>query len=171
MYSSPSDTIGTFVTTCFQTLARPSSPSLRQLVPQPNTIWHCYNAELVKSTDHLLACLLAAVEAIDGLSIGRSSPQTPRGVGSLLVSAQRNTWSRAARRRRMNELQEVEVASMPQEGSLPVFLICEINLATPGEANDAYALIGSWRKGRLRGEFESFWSHITRKVADALLVT
>ena len=124
---------------------------------------HYYASNTVKSTDQLLACLVAIIEAIDGLFLVRGLPRTSQSAGNLLVSVQRNMWSRAARRRRGKE--SPHIAS---ESSLPIILICEIDLVTPGEASDNYALIGSWRKGRSRGDFESFWSHITRKVVSAL---
>ena len=129
---------------------------------------HYFASELIKSTAHLLAALEATLEAIDGLSITRDFSQISRNTGSLLVSAQRNTWSRAARRQRGNELQNMEAAAA-QESLSPIILVCGIDLAAPEAINNACALVGSWRKGRLRRDFESFWSHTTRKVANALL--
>ena len=64
---------------------------------------------------------------------------------------------------------EAAAASTPQEALSPIILMCRIDLAAPEAINNAYALIGSWRQGRSRRDFESFWSHITRKVANALL--
>ena len=132
---------------------------------------HYFAPELIKSTAHLLAALMATLEVIDGLSITRDLSQTSQSAGSLLVSAQRNTWSRAARRRRGNGLQSMQAAaaSTPQEPLSPIILMCKIDLAAPEAINNAYALIGSWRKGHSRRDFESFWGHITRKVANTLL--
>jgi len=113
---------------------------------------HYFASELIKSTAHLLDALVATLEAIDGLSITRDSSQS---AGSLLVSARRNTWSRAARRQRGDELQNMEAAAA-QESLSPIILVCGIDLAAPEAINNAYALIGSWRKGRSRRDFGHF---------------
>ncbi|KAG8974400.1 hypothetical protein FRC05_007561 [Tulasnella sp. 425] len=72
---------------------------------------------------------------------------------TITASATANCWSRAARRR---------AVTFSNEG--PPVLTCQF--AVTSEADSKTNLHCQWVRGRERDLFESFWSHVSRKVAD-----
>lgn len=74
---------------------------------------------------------------------------------TIKITATGNTWSRAARRKKLKEPWN----ETPHETALPpAALTCQITLS--------HGQLGfSWVRGRDRTLFESFCSHISRKVA------
>ena len=105
-----------------------------------------------------LATLLSAIiRSIDGLIVKHQS-QDPN-VLDMTVSAYENTWSRAARRKRR------EAAHVNPAASDEVRMSCRIRCETE-EAIECLVL--DWVKGRDRSLFESFASHVERKVVDGI---
>lgn len=99
----------------------------------------------------LLGLLAQACSALEGVSC-----KTVTGHGGLEaveVSANRNTWSRAARRRQKD--MDAADPSIPKDDN--VAMVCFVHCAR-AEAGELY-LEASWAKGRERSLFETFWSH------------
>lgn len=131
-------------------------------MPAHNTIQQTYSQET--SIGSLIAVVTSALTSIDGVS---SRPLDPRSIHSpppepcldILVSATTDLWSRVARRRQAREANmEVDPASTPA-------LVCRVLCAA---YTRGAVLQCDWVKGRDRKLFESFASHLSRKVAGTL---
>ncbi|KIK64412.1 hypothetical protein GYMLUDRAFT_413708 [Collybiopsis luxurians FD-317 M1] len=99
-------------------------------------------------------------------------------VSEFIVSAQRDTWSRSARRRQRNEDLVVEptgpaVSSIPPisfKGSCLIVSICIKDPQPPAvtfgsRKQSGFLVEFCWRKGWDRNLFDSFCSHVSRKVS------
>ena len=93
------------------------------------------------------------VRSVEGLNMEPTTEEAP--VPDWIVSASGDSWSRAARRKRQKAMQI--------EGDTPpdTRMTCRIRV-------NADCLTFDWLKGRERTLFESFASHIERKVASAM---
>ena len=78
----------------------------------------------------------------------------PRG---FRVTAKRNSWSRKARRAR----NVIPTAATEDSSVMIVDLFITQSLQ---KGRESWVLTGTWRRGRDRELFESFWSHVSRKV-------
>ncbi|OBZ66401.1 putative methyltransferase-like protein C27D7.08c [Grifola frondosa] len=149
-------------------LARIPNPALQSIMPLRNTFHQVF--EQARSADNLAHTLRTVLASISGLSVRPRDDSEDIAeaaqVSDVLVSATRNTWSRAARRRN-------GAASAPPESSAPV-LVCRISCLesdsngrrSDGQAAGAILQI-DWVKGIDRALFESFSSHVGRKVTAA----
>lgn len=89
----------------------------------------------------------------EGITVIRECP-TPDGV-TMGLAATGNTWSRAARRKKL----KASSSDTSQQTTLPpVKLVCQATLSHK-------LLEFNWVRGRDRTLFESLCSHISRKVA------
>ncbi|KAL5520493.1 hypothetical protein ACEPAG_9717 [Sanghuangporus baumii] len=95
-------------------------------------------------------------------STSRMEPTaTDEDVKVIRVAASRNSWSRKARRARN------PVSALPT-GDLPIMMVDLSVILNDLKGRGFWILIGSWRRGRERGLFESFWSHVSGKVCSAV---
>ncbi|OCB86054.1 hypothetical protein A7U60_g6952 [Sanghuangporus baumii] len=79
----------------------------------------------------------------------------------IRIAAVRNSWSRKARRER-NPVSMLTTADPPA-------MIVDLSVDHKHlKGQGFWVLIGIWRRGRERGLFESFWSHVSRKVCSAV---
>ncbi|EPS95464.1 hypothetical protein FOMPIDRAFT_1132490 [Fomitopsis schrenkii] len=147
-------------------IARISNPSVHSLMPAHNTVQQVYPEGT--SLEGLLAAVASALATIDGVSFRPLKPRPPHSSPlapclDALVSATGDTWSRAARRRRMREeTMEVDREAAPT-------LVCRVICATHmGGGSEGAGLQCHWVRGRDRGLFGSFASHLSRKVYAAL---
>ncbi|KAI0640491.1 S-adenosyl-L-methionine dependent methyltransferase [Trametes meyenii] len=88
----------------------------------------------------------------------------PSGATDTIVSAAVNTWSRAARRKRQVPMEAEAHQPMPQ-------LVCRVrieNCHTRERGVDGVQLMFDWMRGNDRGLFESFASHVERRVMSVL---
>ncbi|EJF59706.1 S-adenosyl-L-methionine dependent methyltransferase [Dichomitus squalens LYAD-421 SS1] len=132
-------------------LARLSHPGLQNIMPARNTL----KQRLPPTADdaQLPVTVSDIICSVEGLVVDHGAAEAP--VLDLIVSASGDVWSRAARRKRQKEMQVEEVAA------IEVRMTCRIRI-------EAGCLVFDWVKGRERGVFESFASHIERKVASAM---
>lgn len=79
----------------------------------------------------------------------------------MIISASENTWSRAARRKRKEMVQVGPPA--PDEARMICRITHEREAGRYGNTITNY-LVLDWVKGRDRDLFESFASHVERKV-------
>lgn len=115
-------------------------------MPDRNTLRQPYSQ--VTSQSQLTSAVKSVLASIDGVSIqDESDPDT------LVVQAASNTWSRAARRKA-----KPQSPQLPLEPTLRCRIVCSVNLA----------LEFTWIAGRERHTFESFYSHVNRKVGNIL---
>lgn len=140
-------------------------------MPAHNTIQQTYTPET--SLDILSTAITSALASIEGVS---SRPLQSRGLHSfpndlcldVLVSATGDTWSRAARRRQMRG------ATMEVDEETAQALVCRVTCAacSQGTGSSGGAVLQChWVKGRDRTLFESFASHLSRKVSATLSTT
>ena len=128
-------------------------------MPPRNTLRQPFN--LFHSKGELESSLTTILNSIHRASVaGADDTQM-----SMLVQAAQNTWSRAARRRKL-------AGTIESSGTNPVdlALCCRIRCAE-AETNDRcksnnenLVLEFEWVAGRDRGLFESFMSHVSRKL-------
>ena len=96
--------------------------------------------------------LKQTLSTTEGVAVIREH-STPDEV-TIRLSATGNTWSRAARRKKLN----TPSSGTPQGAtSSSVALVCQINLSHNG-------LEFNWVRGRDRALFDSFCNHISRKI-------
>ncbi|KAH9833054.1 S-adenosyl-L-methionine dependent methyltransferase [Rhodofomes roseus] len=157
-------------------IARISSPSVHSLMPAHNTVQQTY-PQSTSSLDHLSSVVASILSSVESVSTRPLIPRDDETASSaltgadVLVTAARDTWSRAARRRKMRE------AVMQVDEELSVALVCRVACAALEEDDPAARARGvaeslvlqcHWVKGSDRGLFESFASHLSRKVSAAL---
>lgn len=129
-------------------------------MPARNTLRQTYT--LFRNAADAEQALLRVLESIRGVSFLSREHQ---GTEWLFAKALQNTWSRAARRRKLDSVD----TTAEQQPTQPV-LVCRIR-SLQG-ARDAPGLTGTgeivlefdWVRGRDRGLFESFMSHVARKL-------
>lgn len=115
----------------------------------------------------LAAVLKQILDSIEDVNVDCVS--TPPGhssvaFGCYTIEATEDTWTRAARRRRQKERE----TRSQNDATTPVALICGIQLhyevaeakSGPGEPYVQF----QWIQGRDRALFESFCSHVSRKI-------
>ena len=83
---------------------------------------------------------------------------------TLLVEAERNTWSRSARRNRRRNDFSTTLEDTPASLSRQPVLTCSVQVIDMGTVGQDLALEFQWLYGTDRTLFESFVSHIWRKV-------
>jgi hypothetical protein len=92
---------------------------------------------------------MAVLQSINGTSYQEVSEDPDFLTPPLLVCAKQNTWSRSARRKKVSiPVQTFDVGSLETQRTL----VLEVN----------------WVQGRERPLFESFWSHVCRKLEGRL---
>jgi len=130
-------------------VSRISNQSLHGLMPPHNTI-----RQPLGSADGAVALqkLRQALSATEGI-IATQERTDPDRV-TIGLAATGNTWSRAARRKK---LKAPSGDTSQRTTSPPVALMCQVTLSHELEFN--------WVRGRDRALFESFCNHISRKVA------
>ncbi|KAI6047451.1 hypothetical protein EDC04DRAFT_2864518 [Pisolithus marmoratus] len=142
--------------------ARISSSALQGIMPLRTTLYQ----PLAFSSPSLLSGILSQVLAdVDGASVMLDSSGS--GDHIYLVQASANTWSRSARRRKITV--PVRTGAPPQ--STPI-MQCRIqcHYGLPPMVTDNPKMHGvyleyQWIDGKERSNFESFVSHVNRKVA------
>lgn len=158
-----------YVVFCPQNLGRPSSQSLRHLAPLPNTLRQAYNADLIPSLETLFTTLTGILEHLQQVQFDRVVSRKEPAINRTRIRALRNSWSRSSRRQR----EALQPASRSGTTELNIespahIVVCDIEVTVPAKVGGSYQLVGTWVEGRRRADFESFWSHITRKVTDKL---
>jgi hypothetical protein len=152
-----------------QNLARPSSSSTQKLLPLPNTFRQAYPGSPVNAPV-VLAVLRDVLTTLEGVSL-LAHPDVSR----LAISAQRNTWSRAVRRKKAYALASTptstaSIANSPVSSSIPLSLFQCTFVSEGNEGTSELVVLSTWQYGpsSTRSDFESLWSHLARKVGDRL---
>ncbi|KAM5539796.1 hypothetical protein V8D89_006609 [Ganoderma adspersum] len=143
-------------------IARLPHPGMQNLMPLRNTL-----KQPLPQTDHAsqLGLLVSAIiGSTDGVIASNLSQD--QSILDMVISTYENTWSRAARRKR-KELMKTEPAASGETR-----MTCRIRHQR-GEAGGQERtitdyLVLDWVKGRDRGLFESFASHVERKVVEGI---
>ncbi|KAI3618076.1 duf890 domain protein [Moniliophthora roreri] len=125
-------------------IARIQNPSITQYLPPRNTIRQSV------PTPTTLDTVAHIVSSIGG------SVSTARRVEYMIVEARGDTWSRAARRR--------QGKTEAVDSSQGVKMTCTIVVL---ETEKEKQVVFQWTKGRDRTLFESFSSHVCRKLMNA----
>ncbi|KAI0752971.1 hypothetical protein C8Q80DRAFT_487656 [Daedaleopsis nitida] len=133
------------------TIGRLAHPGLQDIMPARKTLRQPLpRATSVAQVAPVLASTLASIPC---LSISERSDV----VGDVVVSATGDTWSRAARRRKKDAMKlEDDGASVMTQ------LACRIRCESMSE--ELVSLAFDWVMGRDRALFESFASHVERKM-------
>ncbi|CAA7268739.1 unnamed protein product [Cyclocybe aegerita] len=163
----------------------PSNHALLPLMPPRNTLSQPLSSTEVASLDFERVCTIVSdvLGLVDGVTAIERSESEKGEKGVFFVQARANTWSRSARRKKarlkdgVNEGNSTTVsnasetieggASNLSAGTAEPALTCSIRVLRPAEAEIAeshYSLEFQWIFGRDRSLFESFASHVGRKV-------
>jgi hypothetical protein len=153
------------------------------LLPPRNTLLHPLDLPEPYDRDVLYALVANILQDVTGvevfdLSCDMMSPSSvphhvtsvppPHLPNGVLVAARSNTWSRAARRK----AQVIMATGDLEECNRPASLVCRIDWTDQlesghhkGEKRITHAVLGvNWVRGRDRAMFESFTSHVVKKV-------
>ncbi|KAI0033736.1 hypothetical protein K488DRAFT_47114 [Vararia minispora EC-137] len=131
------------------TLARISNPTLRSDMPAHTILQEPIPTRLS------LSSVRSLLESIPGVVV--ASDPVSQGSG-LVCTAAANTWSRAARRKFASSSMVVAPSDYP-------ILVTRLAVCP---AESSCLLEFAWVRGRDRGAFESFCSHVARKLRDAV---
>ncbi len=140
-----------------QSLSRTQNPSLAMLMPPRNTLVQTFSSHTSTDIHSTLTQVLAGMEGVT-TQVNRIR----NGAEALVARAGEDTWSRAARRKKLKMNEAPTGASPPC-----VQLICTmwVNISSSGAS--PYVEF-QWVRGKDRSLYESFTSHVGRKVAAAL---
>lgn len=145
---------------------------LYQLMPSRNTLTQSFP----NCSFHMLSDILDRnLRLLDGVSTNTKPGSVSNGVSSsstlrtLFVEAEGNTWSRSARRsrRRIDSSTTISLQSSTRQPTLT----CSVRvIETSNQAVEGQSLVLEiqWLYGTDRTLFESFVSHLWRKVGDDL---
>ena len=109
-----------------------------------------------------MSILSSVLASVDGLIVRQLSPE--KRFSDVVAAAGGNTWSRAARRKKRDAM-PVELDSQPHPD---IQLVCRIQVSSNASGGVGVTLVFDWVAGTDRGLFESFTSHVERKVVGAL---
>lgn len=129
-------------------------------MPSRNTLRQSYPH--FKATTGAEQALLKVLKSIEGVVV---APDNPASGEDLLVKALRNTWSRSARRRKLMAV-DSSVEPRPSSPALVCYIRClgGTNDARHSPGHEPIVLEFDWVQGKDRGLFESFMSHVARKL-------
>jgi len=150
-------------------LARISSPSTQALLPPRNTLRQTF--QTTKSITELGEVILHTLSSIEGVHsesvLATEDNSTLGATCNIIARASRNTWSRAARRKKIGIPQDAPVYSDAQPR-----LLCRVRARRDGSSatqSEREPIVEfDWVQGTDRALFESFVSHVCRKVGPAL---
>ncbi|KAH8108082.1 S-adenosyl-L-methionine dependent methyltransferase [Cristinia sonorae] len=150
-----------------EAISRISNPSLQNILPTRNTLQRSFNfSGPPPMLGDVLHRMFNAVEGVSSQFITPPARDESTIIDSI-VFAQGNTWSRAARRKKRTQNENVDT-DMLVESEQPK-LICRLRWRhEPGverkTVRQVALLVVDWVRGDDRGLFESFTNHIWRKV-------
>lgn len=131
-----------------QTISRISNPALQSIMPSRNTLRQPVN----RPVQDLFIKTKEILTSIGGVTSIRES-RNQNGDFEIVVQASGNTWSRSARRKKASTM-DIDERSSTEDGKV---LECRLS-------HSEGFLEFNWLKGRERGLFESFVSHVSRKI-------
>lgn len=143
-----------------QKFARIPNPALQNIMPPKNTLKQPFPT--CNSRDELWQETLRVLSSVEGSSMTDETTSTQL---CLLLSATGNTWSRAARRKKHTTPSEPGIHEPTSQ------LLCRIQCkdGANGIARTGGPELGfHWVRGRDRALFESFMSHVARKIGTAV---
>jgi len=154
-------------------VARIQNPALQSLMPLRTTLKQSFPS--VWSIDKLYHTLRTVIRGMRGVTIQAESTSQDRSKihsFELCVHATENTWSRAARRKRLTG-----GSAQPLTDTAPA-LFCSISAGDgtvqhnqAGTKGGQISLGFQWVRGLDRGLFETFMSHVARKAEGALKIS
>ncbi len=144
----------------------PSRNSLHQTIPDFGTI---------PEIGRVLLDVLKSIEGLTIQSVGNLHhlPVSKTPSVGFVVSAERNTWSRAARRKRLaiehtSHMDVVETQKPELICCLQIQEVAEIPGNTQRKSTAGKALLVDWVRGVDRNMYESFVSHLGSKLGMTL---
>ncbi|KAG2137497.1 S-adenosyl-L-methionine dependent methyltransferase [Suillus clintonianus] len=145
------------------TFARISNPTLKNIMPSRNTLHHAFPG--ARSVDILASALRSVIALINGVTVASSAtPATSEHSFTMLVHAQSNTWSRAARRGKLPEI----VCASQESPVLRCSIESRERLSSYTSRDIPCQLVFIWVEGKDRLIFESFASHVSRQITSTL---
>ncbi|KAF8630603.1 hypothetical protein AX15_002830 [Amanita polypyramis BW_CC] len=177
-------------------ISRISNTALQPYLPQRNTLNQIINLPLSSFPHDVItyvsrrsvSALMESLSQIVNITVEQRSQGSPSSPTYFTIYATQNTWSRSARRRalqREHDQQSDQKAQLQaREVQPPAFITssttpapssfaCGIELKPPVMKNEDCTieteLIFQWMYGQDRAMFESFASHVTKKVRIYLL--
>ena len=109
--------------------------------------------------------LLAGIESTTVKALTSNDDAGNTSPSQFLVRATENTWSRAARRKKLTSGETTQSTIIREAPALT----CLIDIINSDVASGAHPILEfQWVRGTNRGLFESFVAHVSRKVETAL---
>ena len=145
------------------------------LFPLPNTLKQTFSGPRTLTSGTLKDLLIRVVSTLKGASTkvltalseeNGNNMDVPYSV-TIRVFAATNTWSRAARRKNQMDTNLSDIT-----GAAPALVVDIKIMGNKSESilESSWILECTWRLGKDRKLFESFWSHVNRKVLAEVLI-
>ena len=163
----------------YQDIARPSAPALHRLLPPRTTFRQRLDRAPPAHTVQQVLNALADGSESESESEARAVV-SDAGDGTYMVVARRDTWSRAARRRKKAQLlrapdtgPEVGIGTETGAGEeMAAALVVHVWVEEEEEeraGKSGVQLVVQWKRGHDVQVFESFASHVARKTREAMV--
>ncbi|KAG5350556.1 hypothetical protein C0989_010450 [Termitomyces sp. Mn162] len=140
-------------------IANPN-PTLQRLLPPRNTL----KFDIVMGENDALGCLEKVLRSVEDATFTPDDGANPEGsLSSYVVSVTCDTWSRGARRKRKRQQEKAANGNVVSEGDCSPEFVCSIVLRSEPDRNRIQMDV-QWLYGKERSLFESFASHVARKL-------
>lgn len=167
-------------------VARPSAPALHRLLPPRTTFRQRLDrAPPARAVQQVLGALSGESEAGAVAVAPLSEPVDGSGGETYVVAARRDTWSRAARRKKAQLLRApdtgpsaaveagtgtgIGTGAGEEEGAALVAHVWIEEERARKSGESGVQLVVQWKRGHDAQAFESFASHVGRKIREALV--
>lgn len=154
-----------------QTTARIANPHLQNLMPTRRSLSH--SCRRMVTHDELKNTLVNVLLNIEGVLINEGClTAESEATSCIMVNASANTWSRAARRKRLGKTTALPDDTGEQNATVERSLVCRLELFVRDveRGKEEAMVLFHWTKGRDRQTFESFVSHVSRKIDSSLVL-
>ncbi|KZT18013.1 hypothetical protein NEOLEDRAFT_1165857 [Neolentinus lepideus HHB14362 ss-1] len=153
-------------------LGRIRNPTIQHLMPPRNTLRQPFSTT---NLSRLTAALENALANLDSVTFAPNTVQQTVAVSDdeellltdILISATRNSWSRAARRKAKNpnaasqSAMEIEASTVVMRCRLQIRRV--VHSHDRADKQEGLVVDASWMEGQDRALFDSFVSHVMRK--------
>ena len=155
-----------------QDIARPSAAALHRILPPRTTFRQPLDqAPPASALQQVLGALAGESKSESEATTVVVAPDAEDGdsCGIYVVVARRDTWSRAARRKKAQQLCTGPGAGTGARGEGRAALVAHVWVEKERMGKSGVQLVVQWKRGNDAQLFESFASHVARKTHEVVV--